>query len=75
MIKNRAIGFIFISTHSQELHYNCIDFLNQNEYIILCDADLEDSFSEDGLIVARDSAYKGLDYYTISSRKKEDLPA
>ena len=75
MIMKRAIGFIFISTHSQELHYNCIDFLKQNGYLILCDADLEDSFSEDGLIVARDPAYKGLDSYTISSRKKEDLPA
>jgi hypothetical protein len=75
MITKRAIGFIFISTHSQELHYNCIEFLKQNGYIILCDADLEDSFSEDGLIVARDPSYKGPDSYTISSRKKEDLPA
>jgi hypothetical protein len=75
MSTKRAIGFIFISTHSQELHYNCIDFLKQNGYIIICDTDLEDFFSEDGLIVARDPVFKGPDSFTISSRKKEDLPA
>lgn len=72
MIKNRAIGYIFISTHSQELHYGCIDFLKKNNYLILCHADIEDSFSEDGLIVARDPAYPGPEFFNISSRKNED---
>ena len=72
MIRKRAIGFIFISSHSQELHYSCIEFLKANEYIILCHADIEDSFSEDGLIVARDPSYIGPDTFTISSRKSED---
>jgi hypothetical protein len=72
MISNRAIGFIFISTHSQELHYSCIDFLKGKGYLILCHADLEDSFSEDGLIVAKDPAYNGPDFFEISSRKLED---
>ena len=73
MISKRAIGYIFISTHSQELHYGCIDFLKAKGYLILCHADIEDSFSEDGLIVARDPSYQGPDSFTISSRKKEDL--
>jgi hypothetical protein len=72
MISNRAIGFIFISTHSQELHYSCIDFLKGKGYLILCHADLEDSFSEDGLIVAKDPSYSGPTSLSISSRKIED---
>jgi hypothetical protein len=72
MISNRAIGFIFISTHSQELHYSCIDFLVDKGYLIICHADLEDSFSEDGLIVAKDPAYSGPSSLSISSRKVED---
>lgn len=72
MISNRAIGFIFISTHSQELHYSCIDFLKGKGYLILCHADLEDSFSEDGLIVAKDPDYNGPEFFEISSRKLED---
>jgi hypothetical protein len=63
---------IFISTHSQELHYGCIEFLKANGYQILCHADIEDSFSEDGLIVAKDPTYQGPDVYNISSRKLED---
>jgi hypothetical protein len=72
MIRKRAIGYIFISTHSQDLHYGCIEFLKANGYQILCHADIEDSFSEDGLIVAKDPTYQGPDVYNISSRKLED---
>jgi hypothetical protein len=72
MISKRAIGFIFISTHSQELHYGCIDYLKENGYQILCHADIEESFSEDGLIVAKELSYKGPNSFSISSRKIED---
>jgi hypothetical protein len=72
LISKRAIGFIFISTHSQELHYDCIDYLKANGYEILCHADIEESFSEDGLIVAKDPSYKGPSSFIISSRKTED---
>lgn len=69
MIQRRAIGYIFISTHSQELHYNCIAFLEENGYKIVCHADLEGSFSEDGLIVAKDPKYPGPDSFEISIYK------
>ncbi|MEX1188545.1 MAG: FkbM family methyltransferase [Bacteroidia bacterium] len=71
MVKNRAIGYIFISTHSKELHYGCIDWLRENGYEILCHADLENSFSEDGLIVAKDPAYAGIDSIKISQLQEE----
>jgi hypothetical protein len=66
MLQKKAIGFFFISTHSQELHYGCIEYLKSKGYLILCHADLNDSFSEDGLIVARNPAYPGPDSFDIS---------
>jgi len=66
LIEKRGIGYIFISTHSNELHANCIDFLVANKYEILCDADIDATFSEDGLIVAKDPSYDGIPKIEIS---------
>lgn len=52
-LKNRAINYIFISTHSNELHYKCIDIISSFDYKILHSIDINESFSEDGLIVAK----------------------
>ena len=48
-----AIDFLFISTHSNELHAECIRILQSHGYSILASADLEQTYSVDGLIVAR----------------------
>lgn len=53
MLGNRKIDFIFISTHSNELHAQCVEFLKTHNYPILVSVDLDQSFSIDGLIVAR----------------------
>ncbi len=63
-----SIGFVFISTHSNDLHYSCIQFLKDSGFVILCHADLNDSYSEDGLIVARNPKYPGPDQIKISLR-------
>ena len=52
-LKNQLINYIFISTHSNELHYKCIDIISSYEYKILQSIDIDESFSEDGLIVAK----------------------
>jgi hypothetical protein len=65
LMKN-GIGYIFISTHSNELHYDCIKFLEQNGFSVTCHADLDNSFSEDGLIVAKSNVYDGIDQFEIS---------
>jgi hypothetical protein len=48
-----AIGYVFISTHSNELHEACKAHLLSLRYTILCDANLEETYSWDGLIVAK----------------------
>ncbi len=64
----KKIGYVFISTHSNELHYKCLDFLKQRNFIILASADIDQSFSEDGLIAARADYFEGIDPVSISTR-------
>lgn len=48
----RLIDYVFISTHRHYLHYRCLEQLNAYDFKILADADLLESHSLDGLIVA-----------------------
>ena len=52
ILSNQLAEFLFISTHSNELHYDCIEIIKSYEYKIICEFDLDDTYSEDGLIVA-----------------------
>jgi FkbM family methyltransferase len=53
MLRKKKVDFIFVSTHSNELHSDCIDFLVSCGYEILAEADLDETYSYDGLIVAK----------------------
>lgn len=62
------IDYFFISTHENSLHANCIEFLIKNGFDILCSANLDESYSYDGLIVAKNKNIKGPDNIVISKR-------
>lgn len=47
------IDFIFLSTHTDELHRQCLAFLREHDYMTLAEVDISGSFAVDGLIVAR----------------------
>jgi hypothetical protein len=68
-LRLQKFGYIFISTHSNEIHAQCIEKLQQHHYSIICEANLDESFSWDGLIVAKNKTYKGLEEIAISKRK------
>lgn len=53
LLLDGKISYLFISTHSNELHQHCKDFLREHNYDILCEADLNQTYSWDGLIVAK----------------------
>lgn len=57
-LKEGRVDYIFISTHSSELHANCLAKLKSFGYILLCEADMNETFSVDGLIVAKHSSIK-----------------
>jgi hypothetical protein len=49
----QRIDYLFVSTHSQELHRQCLDRLREFRYRVLAAADFDnDTFAYDGLIVA-----------------------
>ena len=72
-IRDHKIGYVFISTHGNKVHYECLAFLATNEFIILCNADEEDTYSLDGLIVARHKHYKGMNSIEISLKSKQSV--
>ncbi|MBS1640293.1 MAG: FkbM family methyltransferase [Bacteroidetes bacterium] len=64
------IGFIFISTHSNQVHNQCLQFLKEKNFKIVANANLDESFSLDGLIVGKAPTYNyGPDIVQISLRK------
>ena len=67
-MKSQRIGYFFISTHSNDLHMQCSNILRQNNYEILASADMEETYSFDGLIVARLSSIPGPEKIDISRR-------
>lgn len=71
MLSGGKVDYIFISTHSNELHAVCIEKLVSYEYVILAEADLDETFSCDGLIVAR---HRSLDRpQALDISRKSDL--
>jgi len=69
-IKKHKIGYVFISTHGDKVHFECLNFLKSNDFTIICDAGEQDTYSVDGLIVARSNHYKGISKIEISLKTK-----
>jgi hypothetical protein len=67
-LQKQLIDYVFISTHSNDLHKSCIEKLNSFNYSILCEANLDESYSVDGLIVAKSSIAAGPLRIEISKR-------
>ena len=63
------IDFVFISTHSNDLHKKCIKFLSDKKYEIIADIDLYKTFSVDGLIVAKNSNIQGPSFLKLDYKK------
>ncbi len=70
-IAEKKIKYFFISTHGQELHYDCLNYLESNGYEIIASADFnEETFCYDGVLVARLKKLNGVQPTNIGARKK-----
>ncbi len=67
-LQRRCIDYFFISTHTTNLHYACLDALRSADYLILAHADMLDTYSFDGLIAARRSELQGCPAVPIATR-------
>jgi FkbM family methyltransferase len=63
------IEYVFISTHSNNLHAYCIEFLKNFNFNIIADVNMDESYSLDGLIVAKSSMFKQVENYSISKKQ------
>lgn len=63
------IDFVFISTHSNELHSECSAFLLQYGFEIIASADLNETFSVDGVLVAKRKEVAGPSFLELDLRK------
>jgi hypothetical protein len=67
-LQRETIDFFFISTHSNALHTECMELLQAAGYSIVCEANLDASYSVDGLIVAKRKNAPGPEKIIISKR-------
>ena len=63
-----TIDYVFLSTHSNLLHRQCLALLKKHGFRILADADLLETYSFDGLIVARRAGLEGPATFPIARR-------
>jgi hypothetical protein len=66
--QENKVGYVFISTHSNEVHYKCLSFLKERDFIIIANADMNQTYSVDGLIAARARAFNGIEAVDIALR-------
>jgi hypothetical protein len=66
MLAARAIDYIFISTHSEELHEQCLALLKKHGFEVLASVPLSASYSCDGLIVSQRPEVRRLKFAPVS---------
>jgi hypothetical protein len=68
------IRYLFVSTHSDKLHYDAIDFLKAHNYRIIASADCDtETFCYDGIIVACHSSNMDIPWVSLGNRKHTKL--
>ncbi len=64
------IGYIFLGTHGQDLHYRCKQFLEERGYLTLAHADWDHgTYCSDGIILARLASLPGLEPVDLPLRE------
>lgn len=71
LVSEKKVGYFFISTHSNELHEQCKSFLAENGYALVAEANLDDTYSYDGILVMKDPSYPGIASVEIARKKNK----
>jgi len=72
-IDAKKVGFIFISTHNNDVHQQCLDFLKNKNFKTIAISDMDETFSEDGLIVAHSQEIIFEKKVTIALKEKNKV--
>jgi hypothetical protein len=68
MLSTGKVDYVFISTHSNALHYACMEQLESWGYTIVAAANMEETFSVDGLICAQHHSLEAPGIIDISKK-------
>jgi hypothetical protein len=72
-LNKRKIDYLFISTHSQDIHYMCLKFLEEVGYKIIGSADFDyQTFCHDGIIISC-SPNIDFDHIDLGDRTKSKI--
>lgn len=71
LLKEKRINYIFLSTHSDALHFDCIKFLIDKGYRIICECDFEKkTFEYDGFVLACPESNQEIKSFRLGNRSK-----
>lgn len=70
LLSDQRIDYLFISTHSNELHRDCVEHLRSHSYRIVQSIDLDETYSHDGLIVAQRPGMTALPELQLDKKPK-----
>lgn len=70
LLKENRIDYVFISTHTNEIHYKCLEYIKKYQYDIIAEYDVDKSFSWEGLIVANSKLVEHVDINNISINRR-----
>lgn len=69
MLSENRVGYVFISTHSNELHQDCKALLkNKYQFDLVASADLDKSYSWDGILVMKAPDFPGISQVNIAKK-------
>jgi FkbM family methyltransferase len=68
-LSNGSLSYIFISTHGSQVHSGCLELLAKYNFQIIASHTRPESFTTDGLIVARNDKINGVKDVVISKKK------
>jgi len=68
LLDEKNVGYIFISTHSNEIHEKCSNYLKEKGFTRVCGHNLDESFAWDGLLVFKNPDYPGVETIELSKR-------
>lgn len=71
MLSGKRIGYLFVSTHSNEIHEYCRSVLLKHGYEVPVSINLDDTYSVDGLIVAKSPDYPTASIPELSMRSRQ----
>ena len=70
MFAENRVGYVFVSTHSNDLHRNCRKLLKDKyNFSTVASADLDETYSWDGVLVMKAPNYPGIEKVNISKKK------